>query len=443
MRLKLLLYNIFLPAAWFILRLISLLNTRISRAVSARKHIHERWRSKLDSAEAAGITVWFHVSSVGEFLQARPVMDLLEKSYGNDLRIALTFYSPSGIEYYNKHDRMRKNLSVRFVDYLPFDTPGNARFCLDSLRPQLIVYVKYDIWPNLLAEADSRNIPQVLISASVPPHSKRFSGIAGWFMKTIFSRLTAIATVSDEESIKLKDFTGNMVNILSTGDIRFDQVVQRIDNPSSSIPAAISSDPRKLLIAGSTWPKDEEIVIPGFSSLTGMFHDLALVIVPHEPTPDRIASISDKLEQSGLSYCLLSDFNELRWPSIQVIIADGLGYLAELYATGSIAYVGGACTTGVHNIMEPAASGLPVLFGPRHQNAWESKDLIRIGAAFEVSNPGEFVNVIGRMLSDDSLLTSAGQAAEDFIRSGTGAALRCANLLERLIEKGVPDLSTD
>ncbi|MCK4537405.1 MAG: hypothetical protein KAV42_01280 [Candidatus Krumholzibacteria bacterium] len=440
MRLRLFLYNIFLPAAWLIVRLFSFFNARISKTISVRKSIRKRWQTKLDNTESPEITIWFHVSSVGEFLQARPVMDLLEKKYGNALRIAITFYSPSGLEYYNKHDRMRKNPSVQFVDYLPFDTPGNARFCLDSLRPQLIVYVKYDIWPNLLAAAASRNIPQVLISASVPPRSKRFSGIPGWFMRTMFSRLTAIAAVSDKEAIKLRDFVGALTDISSTGDIRFDQVVQRIDNPSSSIPAAISDDVRKLIVAGSTWPEDEDIVIPGFSRLTKMFDDTALVIVPHEPTPDRVSSISARLEQAGLSSCLLSDFDGINWPAIQVLIADGLGYLAELYAAGSIAYVGGACTTGVHNIMEPAVSGLPVLFGPRHQNAWESRDLIRIGAAFEVSDSDEFTTIIGRMLSDDSILCSAGQDAENYIRSGTGGALRCAELIERLI-KVLPDSS--
>jgi 3-deoxy-D-manno-octulosonic-acid transferase len=441
MRLRLLLYNFFLPLAWLILRLLSLFNTRISRAISVRKGIRKRWQTKLDNSGSPGTTIWFHVSSVGEFLQARPVMDLLENKYGSDLRIIITFYSPSGLEYYIKHDRMRKNPAVRFVDYLPFDTPGNARFCLDALKPQLIVYVKYDLWPNLLSAAACRNIPQVLISAAIPPRSKRFSGIPGWFMRTIFSSLTAIAAVSENEAVKLRSFTRNLTDILSSGDIRFDQVVQRIDSPSSSIPTAISDDPRKLLIAGSTWPEDESIIIPGFSRLIEMSYDTALVIVPHEPTPDRIASISNKLEHAGISFCLLSKIDEIQWPTIQVVIADGLGYLAELYAAGSIAYVGGAFTTGVHNIMEPAVSGLPVLFGPRHQNAWESEDLIRIGAAFEVSDPDQFTSVTERMLSDDSLLSAAGQAAENFIRSGTGSALRCTELFDRLIVESGRDSS--
>ncbi len=427
-------YNLLLPVASAAFRIAAHFDAKIARTLNARKGLKERWLSKSAELDKSRPVVWFHVSSVGEFLQARPVMDILSKKIGPSLQIALTFYSPSGFEYYENSDRMGKTPSIRFVDYLPFDTLSNARFCLGCLNPDLVVYVKYDLWPNLVAESSKRNIRQLLLSGTLVDRKRHMSGITGNFYKNLYSMISVIASVSDMDSGLFKQYLHPGVRVVTTGDIRFDQVCIRIDNATVSIPEEILSCEKRFIIAGSSWPKDEALIIKGFRKLLGRFDDTGLIIAPHEPEPVRIEEIEQSLEKEGLSSVRLSLLESSRGIDTDVIIADGLGYLAELYKAGTIAYVGGSWTTGVHNVMEPAVCGLPVFFGPKIGNAWEAERLIELGAAEIVRNADEFAARAGRLLADQDLLERTGRSASSFIRNHTGASMVCTGLIEELLE---------
>jgi 3-deoxy-D-manno-octulosonic-acid transferase len=260
-------YNMLLPAASAWARLSARFNDKIAEGIEGRKDLRERWLKKVSVFDRGKNTIWFHVSSVGEFLQARPVMDLLAEKHGDSVEIALTFFSPSGMNYFEKHDRSARNPALVFVDYLPIDTISNVRFCLDTLRPDMIVYVKFDLWPNLIIESGRAGVPQILISGTLSPGSGRLSGPAKRFYGSLYSTLSAIAAISDEDAERFSRYLSGNTEILTAGDTRFDQVSQRIDTSTVRISEAILDDKRGLVIAGSTWPKDEALVIPGFAEL--------------------------------------------------------------------------------------------------------------------------------------------------------------------------------
>ncbi len=428
-------YNLLLPAATVWAKVSAKFNHKIAEGIEGRKNLRERWKKNAASLSPGKKTIWFHVSSVGEFLQARPVMDLLAERHGDSVQIALTFFSPSGMNYFNKHDRSARNPALMFVDYLPLDTVRNVRFCLETLKPDMIVYVKFDLWPNLIIEAGISGIPQVLVSGTLSPSSKRLSGPARKFYGSLYSTLNAIAAISDEDAERFSRYLGKDTEIVTAGDTRFDQVCHRIDTSTVKIAESILDDERDLIIAGSSWPRDEAIVIPGFAGILAERPGTALIVAPHEPTDSRLAEIERSLEENGLRCVRLSALET--WdPEIPVIVADGVGYLAELYRAGDIAYVGGSWTTGVHNVMEPAILGLPVFFGPKIDNSWEAGMLVQLGAGKVVRTPAEFAHEAGALLSDRAVLESLGKKASGFIRGSCGAAPRCLDLIEKYIDTG-------
>lgn len=428
-------YNALLPLAVLAARAAAPWSGKIAEGLKGREGVRERWRCQADALERKGPLVWFHVSSVGEFEQAKPVMNLLAERRRGAIEIALTFYSPSGMGYYRKFDRSRRIDAIRFVDYLPVDTAGNVRFCLDTLRPDMIVYVKFDVWPNLIVEAARRGIPQILVSGTLAPGSRRLSRAARGFYGGLYAKLSAIAAISQEDAERFRRDSGSAVEIVTAGDTRFDQVCQRIDRSLAKLAAPIARSGKAWIIAGSTWPKDEEVVIPGFALVRDSHPEAGLIVVPHEPTAERLSAIRGALARAGLSMRLLSALGEDSRMDDSVVVADGVGYLAELYRSGSIAYVGGSFTTGVHNVMEPAVLRLPVLFGPRIDNSYEARKLVELGSAKVVSAPRDFAREIAVLLADRSLLDRKGSDAERFIRNHCGAAFHCVDLMEKYLER--------
>jgi 3-deoxy-D-manno-octulosonic-acid transferase len=439
MQIGYMIYNLLLPAARLAARIAAPFKEKIAEGLEGRKGLRTRWIEKAEALDRRKHLIWFHVSSVGEFEQAKPVMSLIEERYGRAVEIALTFYSPSGMKYYERFDRSKRIEAVRFVDYLPVDTRGNARFCLDTLRPRGIVYVKFDLWPNLIFEAARRGARQVLVSGTLSPGSKRLSSLARGFYADVYSRLDAVAAISDEDAdrfrqgISGKEAGGRddvpSIEIVTAGDTRFDQVCRRIDTSTVTLPSSLRSRP--FVIGGSTWPRDEEIVIPGFAHILERFPEAGLIVAPHEPTPHRLAEIDGALGREGLPYTLLSAICDEGPIETPVVVADGVGYLAELYRSGFCAYVGGSFTTGVHNVMEPAVLGLPVFFGPRIDNSYEACRLVELGAGRIVTSASEFDEEVGALFANRSIKEERGDAGSSFIRNHCGAAVRCVDLIEK------------
>ncbi len=396
-------------------------NEKIAEGIKARKGLKSRWRDKCRNLDREKKIVWFHVASVGEFLQAKPVICLLSERLASSVDVALTFYSPSGIKNYSKFSLTGETEIINFVDYLPFDTPVNARFCLNNLNPDIIIYVHSDLWPNLIMEASKAAIPQILISGTLSSKSKRLSPLIRSFYGEMYSLLDSIAAISDKDAERFKKY-GRKLNIFTAGDTRFDQVIQRIEKSDVKPPGITTTGDNDFIIAGSTWPEDEKVVIPGFGMLLKDYPELRLILAPHEPTEKRISEIKAVLGDQGIDYHLLSSIDQKSSDTSSVIIADGVGYLAELYRYGSLAYIGGSFTTGVHNVMEPSIFSLPTLFGPRINNSFEALKLVSLGAGTIVETPEEFAQTASKFLGNRKLLESCGETASEFIRSNSGAS---------------------
>jgi 3-deoxy-D-manno-octulosonic-acid transferase len=433
MNLGLVLYNSLLPAAGLAARLAAPFNRKLAEGLKGREGFKERWIERSGRLERKGPVVWFHVSSVGEFEQAKPVMSELASRLGPSLEIALTFYSPSGMNYFERFDRSKRIAAIRFLDYLPLDTPANARFCLDALRPDMVVFVKYDLWPNLVVESARRGVPLVLVSGTLSPGSRRLAWPARGFYASLYSKFAAIAAISEEDAQRFTKDLRRGVEIVAAGDTRFDRVCERIDASPVKIAPAIAAAGRRWIVAGSTWPKDEAVVVPGFAALHRAHPDAGLILVPHEPTETRLAEIREALRRENLPFRLLSSLDDGTAVPEPVVVADGIGYLAELYRAGTIAYVGGSFTTGVHNVMEPAVLGLPVFFGPRIDNSLEARKLVDLGSGAVARTAGDFASAVSALLDDDKLLRGKGETASRFVRSGCGAALRCVDVIERCL----------
>jgi 3-deoxy-D-manno-octulosonic-acid transferase len=432
----LVLYNLLVPAAAALARAAAPFNAKIAEGLEGRTGWRDRWRDGASRIERDVPLIWFHVSSVGEYLQARPVIELLDERLDGRLSVALTFFSPSGMNYYTSHERAKRSETTRFVEYYPADTRRNVRFCLDTLRPDGIVYVKFDLWPNLIHEAARRGISQILVSGTLAPNSRRLCVLARRFYGRLYEDLAAIAAISEEDAERFRRYASDSLNVVAAGDTRFDSVCGRIDSPTVPLPAPLASAGRRFVIAGSTWPRDEEVVIPGFAALLELMPGQSLILAPHEPTQQRLGEISRSLRAAGLTSVRLSALTDDRPLEEPVVVADGVGYLAELYRAGRIAYVGGSFTTGVHNVMEPAVLGLPVLFGPRIDNSYEARRLVELDAAEVVRSPGDFTRAVESMLRGEELLRRRGETGRAFIRNSCGATDLCVDLIERHMTGG-------
>lgn len=427
-------YTLFTYSSPFFVTIAGFFNEKAARSAKARRDLRKRWASKASSLDRDKKLVWFHVSSVGEFLQAEPVIRLLFEKAGREIRIALTFSSPSGTGHFDRFKDRLEPGAVSFVDSLPFDTPSNARFCLKTLRPDLVVYVKYDLWPNLITEAERRGISQILISAVLSPASKRLWPVVRRFYGRLYGLLSSIAAISAGDARRLAEYAPG-AEISVAGDTKFDQVCERVSNPSHGFPSFLEDSGRDYIIAGSTWPEDEEIAITGFMKIAEDHPGVFLILAPHETGGKRISGIEKKLAAEGLSFDRLSRLSGTEPPPSRVIIADEVGYLAELYRFGVLAFVGGGFTTGVHNTLEPAVYALPVFFGPRIGNSGEAASLAEIGCGTIVESADEFSMKASELLNDRRLLQNKGEAGHDFIRRNRGASRESLDMILDYIRK--------
>lgn len=418
------------------LKVAGLFNSKLAARAESRSQIRERWAVKSEELNRSAKMVWFHVSSLGEFLQAEPVISLLTGKGSGSPEIALTFSSPSGIDNLSKFTRGGDCGKISFVDYLPLDTPSNSRFCLKTLKPDLVVYVKYDLWPNLILETARQEIPQILISGGLSSSSGRYSSpLARWFYGNLYSAMNCISASTEQDARRFRKSSPD-ARVVTLGDTKYDQVYRRISSGAGRSAFPGLPDTRNYIIAGSTWPGDEGLLLRGFSGLTGRISDLSLVIAPHEPTEDRVAEIIRSSERLSLDCVRISDMNKTS--SSPVIIADGIGYLAELYRAGTLAYVGGGFSSGVHNVLEPAVLGIPVMFGPGIDNSHEAKEIKKLGAGMVVETPEDFEEVVSRLLSDRQELRRSGEKGKEYIESNLGASMRYRDMIIDLISQAGP-----
>ena len=349
--------------------------------------------------------IWIHAASLGEFEQGRPLIEMIRRNHP-DAKILLTFFSPSGYE-------VRHNFPlVDAVVYLPFDTKKNVRQFLDTVKPRMAIFVKYEFWGNYLNELKLRGIPTYIISAIFRKSQPFFKPWGGEFRKmlTYFTHIY----VQDEGSRELLAGIG-IKNVTVAGDTRFDRVTDIMES-CVEIPqaAALTRDASLTIVAGSTWPPDESNLLPCFNAHPGM----KLIIAPHEVNEERIAAIESQLNRPS---CRLSTATPEEAAKCDCIIVDCYGKLSSAYRYGNIAYIGGGFGVGIHNLNEAAVYDIPVIFGPHYHKFKEARDLIKCKGGFSFRNKEEFDAIIEPIVNDKKLREQYGKNAGNYIKENLGA----------------------
>jgi 3-deoxy-D-manno-octulosonic-acid transferase len=349
--------------------------------------------------------IWFHAASLGEFEQGRPVMELLRKRHPQ-YKILLTFFSPSGYEVRKNYD------GADVICYLPFDTPFKVKKFLTLANPVMAIFIKYEFWMNYLCELKRRNIPAYLISAIFRREQLFFKPYGKWYLKALFcfDRLF----VQDKASAQLLAEHG-ITHVSVCGDTRFDRVlaVQRQARLLPAIKEFAGHDGQPVLVAGSTWPQDEDMLLAYFN----VHPEVKLIIAPHEIHRERLMDIESKLERPSVR---LSETNDQTIPDKDCLIIDSFGMLSSIYRYGRIAYIGGGFGKGIHNTLEAAVYGIPLIFGPKYQKFREANGLIAVGAAFSVTDKAGLTARMDDLVTHPELCLQTGRLAGDYVQQNSG-----------------------
>lgn len=389
----------------------ALFNSKARLWIRGRKKIFHRLKADIKPSDKIA---WFHCASLGEFEQGRPVIERYKQKYP-DYKILLTFYSPSGYE-------IRKNYKhADYIYYLPIDTPKNANKFLEIAHPEVVFFIKYEFWFYFLQEIYKRNIPLYLVSGIFRPEQRFFKSIAGSSRKML--RFFTHFFVQNDESKQLLNSI-NLKNVTVTGDTRFDRVyeiaqkVRHLDLVEKFI-----QQNKLTLIAGSTWKPDEEIIIEYFNKTD---YALKLIIAPHEIHKENVSRLENSFKES-LKIKKYSEATEKNIEEADVLIIDNIGLLSSLYKYGNVAYIGGGFGKGIHNTLEAATFGLPVMFGPNYLKFQEAIDLIKLGSAFSIKTFADFKDIMDNMLDAENENKRIGELSSEYVRKKCGATDKILN----------------
>ncbi len=398
----------------------SLFNHKAGLLVEGRKNWRMQLQSKMPATKEN--TVWFHCASLGEFEQGRPVMEALKKE-NSGIFILLTFFSPSGYEVAKAYQ------FADLVCYLPWDSEKNAITFYTLAKPDLVCFVKYEFWHHFLRQASEARIPVILISGIFRP-GHLFFKFYGSFYRKMLSYFDHFFVQNKESRALLA--TRGFSNVTVAGDTRMDRVIE-IAGQAGPIEAVEKfKGENKVLIAGSAWPDDLEVLLPLINDTSV---ELKYIIAPHEINTNKIETFRQKLNISSLLYSELADLPGISHEKeAEVLIIDNIGMLAALYRYGDFAFIGGAYGDGLHNILEAAVYGMPVFFGHKHyQKFQEALDLIERKGAFPVSNTDELKSILSELLTNEEAYRLAGNTAREYVYENKGATQKILDYISPII----------
>lgn len=404
------LYNIFLLLYKTAIRVTSLWNKKAKLWQGGRKNIFDRLSAELRTNNSK--IVWFHCSSLGEFEQGRPVIEKLRSQYPG-FKFLLTFFSPSGYE-------IRKDYKgVDWIYYLPLDSKKNAKTFFEIVNPSLVVFVKYDYWYYYLNECKKRKAPLLLISGIFRKDQPFFKWYGG-LHRNMLSCFTHFF-VQDKESLQLLQLI-NINNTTVAGDTRFDRVSEIAENftPIKELEIFCSNSP--VLVAGSTWPEDEKLI----KDVAANFPDLKVIIAPHEIHREHI----DQLRSIFPDAVLYSQLRSQNSQTSKHLIIDNIGMLSRLYNYATITYIGGGFNKGIHNTLEAAVYGKPVLFGPNYKKFKEAIGLIETGGGISIGSSAELSAILQNLISNKAELEQRGKNSFEFVKTNQGATKKIVAYIE-------------
>jgi 3-deoxy-D-manno-octulosonic-acid transferase len=415
-------YNIiFLPTLFLILQILGFFNQKVKKGIVGRKRVFEELIIATRQLNSDRKTVWFHSASLGEFEQAKPIIEKLKEE--QNVNIIITFFSPSGYE------NSRKYPYADLISYLPFDTITNADKFVRIVKPDLAIMMRYDIWPNIIYKLREFNIPSFIVDATMRKDSMRTLPFLRSFHKALFSNMSKFLTVSESDAEGFKLFNCGNEKIKTVGDTRFDRVLQKsIQARDKKLINQYVIQNKKVFVAGSTWEQDEAVILPAFAKLAKFDKDTMLIIAPHEPNLLHLETIENEFAGvlKTIRFSHLNNYSDER-----VIIVDSIGILLTLYTYAKVAFVGGSFKQNVHNVLEAAVYGIPVIFGPRIEHSQEAKRLHERGGGIMIYGKREAYRRLRTLFTDPELRQRKGQLSLEYVQENAGATEK---ILEEIIK---------
>jgi len=395
------LYNLGIYIFYALSHLIAPFNSKVKLWIDGLKGGQRKISEKIKPGDRS---MWIHCASLGEFEQGRPVIEAIKKEMP-EIKIVLTFFSPSGYE-------IRKNYQqADCISYLPADTPGNAAEFIGLLKPEFVIFVKYEFWNNYISALYKNSIPLYLVSAIFRP-GQHFFKWCGSFFRAILMKFEKIY-VQDQGSLDLLSLNG-IKNAVLAGDTRFDRVIQ-LTGSARDIPQIEKfRGKEKLFLAGSSWGPDEEIIAQYINNSP---EKMKWIFAPHEIDKPHIDRLEKLFKVSSVKFSEFSDASA----GARVLIIDNIGMLSSAYKYAYIAAIGGGFGKGIHNILEPSCWGIPVMFGPGYEKFMEAVDLIKEKGAMTFDSYKEFSDILDKWLTDELFYLKSAKTAGDYVKKNTGA----------------------
>ena len=394
-------YNITVFLADLLLRALALFNPKIKLFVEGRRETFARLNEAIRKEDRV---IWFHCASLGEFEQGRPIIEAARSQF-KERKILLTFFSPSGYE-------VRKNYAFAdLIIYLPMDKKSEAKKFVAMAHPSLAVFIKYEFWPNILDELKKRQIPVILVSGIFRQDQSFFKFYGGWMRRTLHS-FSHFFVQNESSKALLQEIDFN--NVTVSGDTRFDRVfaISQQDNKLDFMEAFVGN--QYTLVAGSTWPADEMLLVKYINDHAGQ--DEKYIIAPHNIDGKDIRELKDSIKKKTVLYSEKEPSANAR-----VFIVDTIGLLNKIYSYADVAYVGGGFgKSGIHNVLEPAAFGCPLIIGPNYQKFQEARDLVEKGACEVIADQNSLRHCLDRLRSDATLRLKKGSTAKNYVQKTQG-----------------------
>lgn len=397
------LYNLIVQIADFLLKIVALFSPKIKLFVDGRKPVFEILQSKISPNDK---TIWFHAASLGEYEQGLPVIEKIKTKYPNH-KIVLTFFSPSGYE-------VRKNNSVADVTvYLPLDTKKNAEQFLSLVHPEMAFFIKYEYWPNYLNELRKLETPTYLISGIFRKNQLFFKWYGGFYRKAL-ETFTYFFVQNDSSKKLLLEL--KKTNVAVSGDTRFDRVASILKKDNSLDFISEFKNDTLTIVVGSSWPKDENLLVDYINQTS---ENVKFIIAPHNIKSEQIQELKNSISKKVI---LFSEKETKNLADFDVFIIDTVGILTKIYSYADIAYVGGGFgNPGVHNILEPATFGVPIVIGPNFSHFAEATALVNMEGCVSISDKNELFDAFSNLISNDDIRNEKGHICSTFVQMNKGA----------------------
>jgi 3-deoxy-D-manno-octulosonic-acid transferase len=397
------LYNLLIIITGFFLKITAHFSPKMKLFMDGRKNVFTLLKEKINPEDK---TIWFHSASLGEYEQGLPVIEKIKEKYPSH-KIIVTFFSPSGYE-------VRKNNNVADITiYLPLDTKSNAKQFLKLVHPELVFFIKYEFWLNYLNELKKLKIPTYLISGIFRDNQMFFKWYGGFYRKAL--RTFTYFFVQNENS-KIQIGSIGFYNVIVSGDTRFDRVNTILDRDNSLEFLEAFKNNQPTIVIGSSWPKDDAILTEYINQAPA---NVKFIIAPHNIKPEQVENLKNAISKETVLY---SEKENKNLSSHTVFIIDTIGLLTKIYSYGTIAYVGGGFGhPGIHNVLEPATFGLPIVIGPHYSKFAEAIELVNLGGCMSITNKKELKQIFDRLLSDENFLNKKREICRSYIQNNKGA----------------------